>query len=108
MYVLDPVKGSINLSLKCLYGGFSFFYYLSESSMTYQLFNNNQIFLMYAVNCCSNYTNIVSYTIHAGIPCIFWFIYNNKNFLQNVVWLVVAYKTFVLLQPRENQVSVSS
>ena len=38
-----------------------------------------EVFGVYPVNCCSSYTNIVSNTIHAGIPCIFWFIYNNKN-----------------------------
>ena len=46
-----------------------------------------KIALVYPVNCCSNYTNIVSITIHAGIPCIFGFIYNNNNFFSlNVVW----------------------
>ena len=39
-----------------------------------------KIFFVYSVNCCSNYTNIVSNTIHAGIPCIFWFIDNNIFF----------------------------
>ena len=42
-----------------------------------------KIFLVY----CSNCTNIVSNTIFAGIPYIFWFIYINNNFfLLNVVW----------------------
>ena len=65
-----------------LYGGFKFLYYLSEEHPVWfsHLFDNNQNILVYPVNCCSNYTNIVSNTIHAGSPCIFWFIYNNKNF----------------------------
>ena len=46
-----------------------------------------KIFLVYPVNCSSNYANVVSNTIHSGIPCIFRFIYNNKNvILLNVVW----------------------
>ena len=39
-----------------------------------------KIFLVYPVNCCSNYKNIVSDTIHVGIPCIFWFITITKTF----------------------------
>ena len=34
---------------------------------------------MYPVNCCSNYTTIVSFTIHTSIPCLFMLIFNNKD-----------------------------
>ena len=65
-----------------MYGRFRFLFYLSEEVEVYSshLLNSNQNILEYPVNCCSSYTNIVSKTIHAGIPCIFWFIHYNKNF----------------------------
>ena len=58
-----------------------------------------KILLVYPVNCCSNYTNIVTqytlvFLVYFGLSTI------TKTFLLNVVWQVVAYKTFVPLQPR--------
>ena len=91
-----------------IYGGFRFCYtitYLKSTKfnpVTY--LTATKLFLVYPVNCCSNYTNIVSNTIHAGIPCIFWFIYQNKNFLINVVWKVVC---FVALCPKSTAMVIA-
>ena len=65
-----------------MYGGFRFLFYLSEELEVYSshLLNSNQNILAYPVNCFSSFTNGVSKTINAGIPCIFSFIHNNKNF----------------------------
>ena len=49
-----------------MYGGFRYLYYLSEEHLVYSchLYNKNENILVYPVNCCTNYTNIVSqYTL---------------------------------------------
>ena len=85
MYVKNAAKDSIKLSLKCLCMVdldicITYLKNIKFNLVTY--LTATKVFVVYPVNCCSNYTNIVSNTIYAGIPCIFWFIYNNKN----VVW----------------------
>ena len=85
MYVLNAVKDSIKLSLKCLCMVHLDFCITDLKNTKFNLvtyLTATKVFVVYPDNCCSNYTNIVSNTIHAGIPCIFWLSYNNKN----VVW----------------------
>ena len=76
------MKDSIKLSLKCLCLvdlDFCISYLKNTKLNLVTYLTATKIVLVYPVNCCSNYTNIVSNTINAGIACIFGFIYNNKN-----------------------------
>ena len=79
---LNAGKDSINLSPKCLCMVDLDFCitYLKNTKFNLVTYLTAAKFFVYPINCCSNYTNIASSTIHAGIPGIFWFIYNNKNF----------------------------
>ena len=90
MYVQNALKDSIKLGLKYLYMvdfDFCISYLMNTKFNPVTYLTAIKIFLVYPVNCCSNYTDKVSNRIHAGIPCIFRFIYKNKNFfLLNVVW----------------------
>ena len=84
MYVLNAVKESIKLSLKCLCMVDLDFYITYLKNTKFKLvtyLTETKIFLVYPVNCCSNDANIVSNTVHTGIPCIFWLIYNNETFI---------------------------
>ena len=80
MYVQNAVKDSIKLSLKYLYMVDIDFCISCPKNTKFNpvtYLTVTKLFLVYPVNCCSMYTNIVSNTIHAGIPCIFRFIYNS-------------------------------
>ena len=81
MYVQDAVRDSIKLCLKYLYMvdlDFCFSYLKNTKFNPVPYSTATKIFKVYPGNCCSNYTDKVSNTIHAGIPCIFRFI-SNKN-----------------------------
>ena len=83
MYVQNAVKDSIKLCLKYLYMvdlDFCISYLKNTKFNSVIYVTATKIFLVYPVDCCSNYTDKVSNTIHAGIPCIFRFISNNNNF----------------------------
>ena len=45
--------------------------YLKKTKFNLVTYLTTPKYFVYPVNCCSNYTNIVSNTIHAGIPSIF-------------------------------------
>ena len=71
------MKDSINLSLKCLCMvdlDFCITYLKNAKFNLVTYLTATKIVLVYPVNCCSNYTNIVGNIIHADIPCIIWFI----------------------------------
>ena len=61
-----------------IYGRFSFFITYTFNLLIYLTTTNN---LVYPVNWCSHYTNIVSNQIQASITCLFLFIYVNKILL---------------------------
>ena len=74
VYVLNAVKDSTKLRLNCLC------MVDLDFCITY-LKNTNFNLVTYLTATCTQLTtaHTESITIHAGIPCIFWFIYNNKH-----------------------------
>ena len=67
MYVQNAVKDSIRLSLKCLYMmdlDFCINYLKNTKFNPVTYLTAIKIFLVHPVNCCSNYTNIVSNNTH--------------------------------------------
>ena len=81
MYVQNAVKDSIKLRVKCLYIvdlDFCITYLKNTKFNPVTYLTAIRIFLVHPVNCCSNYTNIVSSTIHTGIPCIYMYIFINR------------------------------
>ena len=83
MYVKNSAKDIIKLSLKYLIVvdlDFCMSYLKNTKFNPVTYLTATKIFLVYPVNCCLNYTHKVNNTIHTGIPCIFRFINNNKNF----------------------------
>ena len=73
MYVKTAVKDSIKLSLKRLYMVDIDFCVTDLKKSKFDpasYLTATKSILVYPVNCCSNYTNMVSNTIHASNLCI--------------------------------------
>ena len=76
----NAVKDSIKFSVKWLYtmdSDFCITYLKNTKFNPVTYLTATKTILVYTVNCCSNYTNIVSYTTKGCIHFIFWFIYKN-------------------------------
>ena len=58
--------------------GFCITYLKNAKFNLFTYLTATKILVVYQVKCFSNFKNIVSNTIHVGIHCIFWFIYNNQ------------------------------